>query len=268
MTRDTDSTKAPIVYQGVVIRERYETLSLTDMWKAAKEPQHREPYQWARKEGASFIEAVALAHNLPVEQVMKSKPGKGGGTYAHWQIGLAYAKYLSPEFHMWCNTVVRERMEGKHGPDPLTAREHGGITKAVIGKAVAELEMRLQAHLDEVVTSRVTKLMESYDPTGGFTTDYAPIRRFIDEAVPNPRGRGALTRRAAFRCRKWLIARGQGAMMRVSRETDRLLFHVKAAEEWMVAEGLMLARQHQDRMAGQTIMRLVPRKKPSGGEGA
>ena len=34
---------------------------------------------------------------------------------AHWQIALAYAKYLSPEFHMWCNTVVRERMEG-HSP--------------------------------------------------------------------------------------------------------------------------------------------------------
>ena len=35
---------------------------------------------------------------------------------AHWQIGIAYAKYLSPEFHVWCNTVVRDRMEGKLVP--------------------------------------------------------------------------------------------------------------------------------------------------------
>jgi hypothetical protein len=38
-------------------------------------------------------------------------PLTGGdvATRAHWQIGLAYAKSLSPKFHLWCNTVVRER---------------------------------------------------------------------------------------------------------------------------------------------------------------
>jgi hypothetical protein len=29
--------------------------------------------------------------------------GRTGGTFAHPVIGLAYAKYLSPEFHIWCN---------------------------------------------------------------------------------------------------------------------------------------------------------------------
>nr|WP_274704718.1 KilA-N domain-containing protein [Aquabacter cavernae] len=54
------------------------------------------------------MDHVAISHNLTVGQVMTTKRGKGGGTYAHWQIGLAYAKYLSPEFHMWRNTAVRE----------------------------------------------------------------------------------------------------------------------------------------------------------------
>ena len=42
--------------------------------------------------------------------------GNGGGTWAHWQLALAYAKYLSPEFHTWCNDVVRNAMQRFGGP--------------------------------------------------------------------------------------------------------------------------------------------------------
>lgn len=52
-----------------------------------------------------------MSLNAPVGRIYSATKGKGGATFAHWQIGLAYAKYLSPEFHMWCNEVVRERME-------------------------------------------------------------------------------------------------------------------------------------------------------------
>ena len=37
-------------------------------------------------------------------------------TWANWQIGLVYAKYLSPPFHAWGNEVIRARMEGKLVP--------------------------------------------------------------------------------------------------------------------------------------------------------
>lgn len=86
-------------------------LSLTDMWKAQGADDSRRPYEWSRKEGGAFIDAVSLSLNTPVERIYHATKGKGGATYAHWQIGLAYAEYLSPEFHMWCNEVVRERME-------------------------------------------------------------------------------------------------------------------------------------------------------------
>lgn len=113
-------------YNGSVIRIDDEKLNLTDMWRAAGGPENREPYNWARFEGAAFIEAVAMNLNLSETQVLISKRGKNGGTSAHWQIGLAYAKYLSPEFHMWCNTVVRDRMENKPAQqdlsDPATLR--------------------------------------------------------------------------------------------------------------------------------------------------
>lgn len=103
----------PLVYKGFPITAESEMLSLTDMWIAGGRDDAKRPANWARKEGSGFIAHMHEILNVPVGHIMKAGRGKGGSTFAHWQIGLAYAKYLSPEFHMWCNQVVRERMEGK-----------------------------------------------------------------------------------------------------------------------------------------------------------
>ena len=151
---DSREAEGPLAFNGVVIRDKPDMLSLTDMWKAAGSPENREPFNWARKEGAQFIDAVTLTHNLPDSQVMDVKRGKGGGTWAHWQIGLAYAKYLSPEFHMWCNTVVRERMEGvralpsadddlKHLVDGVTS----ALRPAILHYVKEQLKVPLHQHI-------------------------------------------------------------------------------------------------------------------------
>ncbi|MFG1304185.1 KilA-N domain-containing protein [Xanthobacter autotrophicus] len=104
-----------LIFNGVEIHDRNEMLCLTDMWRAAGAVEAKRPSNWTRKEGAEFIEHVSLILNVPHGHIQTQRGGSGAGrgaTFAHWQIGLAYAKYLSPEFHMWCNTVVRERMEG------------------------------------------------------------------------------------------------------------------------------------------------------------
>lgn len=147
MNEHINITTVPLVYKGEVITDKGEALSLTDMWRAQGSPENREPFNWARKEGAPFIEAVAMSHNLPDSQVMTTKRGKGGATFGHWQIALAYAKYLSPEFHMWCNQVVRERMEAvqQHAvatlrPDVLEMiRRDDGISRMLAHK-ITEME--------------------------------------------------------------------------------------------------------------------------------
>lgn len=121
MAGKTYSTPAPLVYNGEVINARDETLSLTDMWKASGADAARKPSEWLRQESATrFIEF--LAESRGIAEVGKShfglvKVSKGGNnrgsTFAHWQVAMAYAKYLSPEFHMWCNDVVRAHMEGR-----------------------------------------------------------------------------------------------------------------------------------------------------------
>lgn len=105
---------APLVYNGEVIHQRDEMLSLTDMWRAAGSPSGRAPPDWiALASSQEFIACVEAGLNAGISGIKTRKGRYGGGTEAHWQVGLAYAKYLSPEFHMWCNTVVRDRMEGR-----------------------------------------------------------------------------------------------------------------------------------------------------------
>ena len=104
----------PLVYESVTIRNRGDMLNLTDMWRAAGGNDSQRPYEWSRKDGGTFIEAVSITLNTPVERIYDATKGKGGSTFAHWQVGLAYAKYLSHDFHMWCNSVVRDHMEGVH----------------------------------------------------------------------------------------------------------------------------------------------------------
>ena len=105
-------TLQKIEHNGVVVTERDEMLSLTDMWRAAGSDESKRPAEWLRQPATvEFVECVVAA-NMGNAHI-KSRRGAGGGTFANWQIALAYAKYLDPVFHMKCNEIVRERMEGK-----------------------------------------------------------------------------------------------------------------------------------------------------------
>ncbi|MFY9291574.1 MAG: phage antirepressor KilAC domain-containing protein [Methylorubrum rhodinum] len=114
----------PLTYGGKPIHDRGETVSLTDMWRAAGSPKEKRPADWlaqvSTKDFVSHVEATLDAGQSGI-QTAKGGRGVGGSTFAHWQIGLAYAKYLSHDFHMWANTAVRDRMREVHETSRLTA---------------------------------------------------------------------------------------------------------------------------------------------------
>ena len=95
-------------------------VSLTDLHKASGKSVNYRPSIWLRQaEAAEFSAALAEKLNVPVDHIYHSKRGIGGGTFAHWQIALAYAKYLSPELHMAVNEVFMRYKTG----DPTLAEE-------------------------------------------------------------------------------------------------------------------------------------------------
>lgn len=105
-------------YNGISIAfHGKEMINLTHLWKASGSNRYANPYEWSRKEGRQFIEALNQMLNTPENRIIKTTRGKNGGTWAHWQIALAYAKYLSPELHIWTNQIVRERLEEEHNPE-------------------------------------------------------------------------------------------------------------------------------------------------------
>lgn len=92
-------------------------MSMTDLWKASGKDTVYKPIQWMRKSGNDFIDAVSKNLKVPVEHLLETSKGRTGGTFAHWQIALAYAKYLSPELHMHVNEVYKERLEETANPE-------------------------------------------------------------------------------------------------------------------------------------------------------
>jgi hypothetical protein len=76
------------------------------MWKASGGTRNQETWRWLELPTTrKFIKALAKKLNLGKSEVLKTIRGRNGGTYVHWQIALAYVKYLSPDFYIWCNEV-------------------------------------------------------------------------------------------------------------------------------------------------------------------
>jgi len=106
-------------YEGVdVLFDDARFISLTDMWRAAGSPANKSPkYFRETAVGTEFVESMAKNLNSGISAIWKSRRGKYlGGVFAHWQVALAYGKYLSPEFHRFVNAAFKEWSEEKVDP--------------------------------------------------------------------------------------------------------------------------------------------------------
>lgn len=98
-----------LVIDGHSIRRDGEMWCLTDLWRAAGSPKDRRPVDYLRTDAArmfvEFIEdslKVGGAHSQEFAVIRNVKPnpktGEAASTWAHWQISIAYAGYVSPAF--------------------------------------------------------------------------------------------------------------------------------------------------------------------------
>lgn len=260
-------------YNGVSIRNRSERLNLTDMWKASGSPSGRGPADWlALTSTAEFVEHVALIAGNPGNMLTETKVGRAGGTWSHWQIGLAYAKYLSPEFHMWCNTVVRERMEGKptvpavdvelirrmDGICRMLANKVTGIEKASEGAGrVLELLARAMTEQDR----RINDLILISDSRSA-VVERTTVRKLLDDAGAEKKGRRSLNARLRIAMLETALQRNVTGCRRCQ-HSGVWLFPIDFADRCMAEFGREWVAIHNAEASrnGQGVLQF-PRRRP------
>lgn len=234
-----------LVYNNVVIAERDQALSMTDMWRAAGSPAGRGPNDWLSLSSAKeFISYIEATFNAGIPGISATR-GRGGGTFAHWQIGLAYAQYLNPAFHAWCNTVVRAHMEGAPAPKPKSSVAHliaAAVGEAVrlLGSRIAPLEQRMAAievamgsakpELQQLASGSMVTISEVYDLAGVIPTE-VPKRASLS---------GTISRSLNSFCRQNGYRLGYVKIGASGHDT----WAADGARAWLASSGLDLISNH------------------------
>ncbi len=136
-----------------IVRARNEHVCLTDMWKADGADSSKAPAQWLRsKQAVEFqqhLHDVGISHItrsvVPEKGSAKGGTDGGGGTWAHWHLALAYAKYLSPAFHVKCNEIVRDHMQALHATPTGPALDDAAIARIAVHAVRAMLPDLLES---------------------------------------------------------------------------------------------------------------------------
>ena len=124
--------KDRLYFNDKPIHRRGRMFNLTDMHRAAGEAatDSNRPVFWLRlpetvrfrkflrwrykDEAPSDVDpnrALHPAFESEADGLVTTARGNKGGTWAHWQLALSYARYLSPAFAAWGNTVIKTVME-------------------------------------------------------------------------------------------------------------------------------------------------------------
>ena len=97
-------------YKGQKINFKDNRICLTDFWKAVGRPKNKSAPQWlGLPQTVNFI--MKLQSKIGASQTIIEKCDEFG-TFAHWQIALAYAKYLSTDLEMHMNEVYMRFQTG------------------------------------------------------------------------------------------------------------------------------------------------------------
>ncbi len=98
-----------------------ERVSLTDLYKAAGNPAHKDPSQWLRlPDTADFLDFQCKALDVEKSHIVKTRrggTGGGGGSWAHWVVGIRYAAYLSKQLEDELIRAWRQLKEEERDPE-------------------------------------------------------------------------------------------------------------------------------------------------------
>lgn len=100
------------------IQKDGEMYSLNDLWRMLDSPSGRDPRHWSSLvETVRYLESECKGLNVGKSDIIKSKKGKGGGTYATQRVFLEYARYLNKDLAVQINEVFLQEIKAQQNPD-------------------------------------------------------------------------------------------------------------------------------------------------------
>ncbi len=101
-------------YNGTPITFKAGNTTMVNATEMAK-PFGKRPGDWLRfQQSHEFIEQLSKVRNHTLaEMVIVTKGGNAPGTWMHEDVALEFARWLSPQFAIWCNDRIKELM--RHG---------------------------------------------------------------------------------------------------------------------------------------------------------
>jgi hypothetical protein len=164
-----------LVYNGLTIGTQHEMVCLTDLWRSAGSDDSKRPAKWLELPSTrEFIDYVGSLTIRNSDSLISTIEGRNGGTWAHWQIAYAYGKYLSPECHVYCNTVLRAHFEGYGAAKfPVATEVIGGLLDTKLAPLHDEIreQRRETGELREIVErtdDNVTYMLNASMPRRDF----------------------------------------------------------------------------------------------------
>ncbi len=143
------SAQLTINYQGqdfLIGIGNEQMLNLNQLYEIAGQPANQTPEEWLQLPTTQqFVNS--LAQKTGKSRVIKQNKD----TIAHYQIAMAYAQYLSPDFHQAVNEVFKERLEETVNPElgvkrsrqrAINTWERHGKDKKWIESRLAGIEKR------------------------------------------------------------------------------------------------------------------------------
>lgn len=75
----------------------------------------KQPRDWlVNKQAKEYINAYSTIKGIPLIDLVIVKRGaatNGGGTWLHSDLAIEFARWLSPEFSIWCNDIIKALMQ-------------------------------------------------------------------------------------------------------------------------------------------------------------
>lgn len=131
-------------FNGIRLQPQDDSLfPLNTLYEMAGCPENKQPYEWKRlPQSQELIKQLCRELNTEKSRILKSKRGKGGGSFAHWKLALDYAGYLSVELRSAYYDWIKAYIEEEANPDLKIHRAIDKYRKE--GKSEAWISKRIE----------------------------------------------------------------------------------------------------------------------------